>query len=103
MAKTGVIRVNPERTFVEVDTPDGESWGPEPYPGSDEDGLIILSDEDKPGDASYVAVCDGYGNLKPNTIYQLVEVGTVVEEDETVGVDEDDEEEDEEEETTKPS
>ena len=50
-----------------------------------------------------MAVCDGYGNLKPNTIYQLVEVGTVVEEDETVGVDEDDEEEDEEEETTKPS
>ena len=105
MAKTGVIRVNPERTLVEVDTPDGDSWGPEPYPASDEDGLIILSDEDKPGDASYVAVCDGYGNLKPNTIYQLVEVGTILEEDAalTEGDEDEDDDDDDDEEPTKPS
>lgn len=101
MAKAqGVLRVNPERTLVEVDTPEGIEWGPEPYPASDEDGLIILSDEDTPGEPSYVAVLDGYGNLKPNTIYQLVEVSTLLEEAELTEDDDDDQGDDDEEEET---
>ena len=87
MAKQGVLRVNPDRTLVEIDTPDEQEWGPEPWP---EDQLIVLSDEDSPESKSYVAVLDGYGNLKPNTIYELVEVSTLVEEEDLDG--EDDEE-----------
>jgi len=79
MANDAVIRVNPERTLVEMDTPDGEEWGPNEWP---EDQLVVLSDETKPGSKSYVAVLDGYGSLKPNTIYELVEVATLTEEDE---------------------
>lgn len=88
MAKDAVLRVNPERTLVEIDSPDGEEWGPEPWP---EDQIIILSDESKPESDSYVAVLDGYGNLEPNTLYKLVKVTTLVEEDDiTEGDDEED-------------
>ncbi|MBF6570517.1 MAG: hypothetical protein IVW54_16745 [Candidatus Binataceae bacterium] len=78
MAKDALIRVNPERTLVEVETPEGEEWGPEPWP---EDQLLILSDEEDPDGESYVAVLDGYGNLEPNTLYKLVKVTTLTEED----------------------
>lgn len=84
---TAILRVNPERTLVEIDSPDGQEWGPESWP---EDQIIILSDEEKPASDSYVAVLDGYGNLKPNTLYKLVEVATLVEEDDLDGDDEED-------------
>src|SRR5262245_10412445 len=96
MAK-GIIRVNPDRTLAEIVTPEGEEWGPETYPAGDEDSLIIMSDEDKPGEPSYVAVLDGYGNLKPFTLYRLTEVGTSMEETELSEDDLDDDDEDDQE------
>lgn len=103
MAKQGVIRVNPDRTLVEVDTPEGIEWGPETWPGSEDDSMLILSDEDAPGEPSYVVILDGYGNLKPHTMYRLTEVPTSMEEAELSEEDVDDEDDEEEEAETKPS
>jgi hypothetical protein len=87
-----IIRTNPEETLVEFDTPDGE-YDPVEWP---EDGLVVL--EDDKGSPLFLAVLEEGHGLKANTVYQLTEITTVVEESDDVvieGEEEDEEEEDE--------
>jgi hypothetical protein len=72
--ETAVIRMNPEKTLIEIETPDGEEWGPLDWPA---DNLIVCAEE---GQDAFVAVLEGYDGLKSNTVYQLVEVATLTEE-----------------------
>jgi len=68
-----ILRINPDRTVFEVVTPEGTQFGPEE---TDEESSVL---EDQEG-ACFMVVFEGYEILKPNTVYRLVEVETMVEE-----------------------
>ena len=88
------IRCNPDKSLVEFVTPEGIEYGPQDYPDSDDDtdNLVFMTDDPN---NQYVAVLEGgYEELKPNTLYKLVAVSTLVEE---ADIEEEDEEEDEDE------
>lgn len=74
--ETALIRMNPEKTLIEVETPDGEEWGPIEWPA---DQLVVCAAE---GQEPFVVVLEGYEGLKANTCYALVEIPTLIEEDE---------------------
>ncbi len=76
MAK-GIIRVNPDRSQVEIETPQGDVFGCD-YPGDEEDNIIVIADD--PNNA-YLAVLEGgHEQLTANTLYRLTPVSTLVEE-----------------------
>jgi hypothetical protein len=78
MADQAVIKMNPEKTLVEIETPDGQEWGPLAWPS---DQLVVMSQQ---GSEAFLAILEGYDGLKSNTVYALVEVETLVEEDDTL-------------------
>lgn len=77
MAKDAVIRSNPDETLVEIETPDGEFFGPEDWP---DDGIMVCADDQDPSKCYLAVLDDDYGALKANTLYQLVPVSTLTEE-----------------------
>lgn len=79
-----VIRMNPEKTAIEIETPDGQEWGPLPWPP---DQLVVMAQQ---GGEAFLAVLEGYEGLKSNTVYALIEVDTLLEEDETILLEEPD-------------
>ena len=93
------IRINPEETLVELETPEGVVFGPLEMP-EDEDGEpaepIFMVDDENPSGPAYIALVSAYEGLKANTVYQLVEVVTELEKDVDLDDDEDDEDEDDE-------
>ncbi len=84
-----ILRMNPARTLIEMETPEGAEWGPLDWP---EDQLVVCADPE--GGDAYLAVLDGYEGLEANTIYKLVKIETVTEEDDHLGEDVDDDEDD---------
>jgi hypothetical protein len=81
------VTLNTAGSHFEAETPEGEIYGPEEI---DECGHAILEDTDT-GISYLIMLGDGGDVLKPNTLYQLVEVPTV---SDTVDEFEDDEDDD---------
>jgi len=68
------IRYNPDRTLFEFVNPEGEEYDAADIP---RDCIEVIEDPD--GGPAYLAVFPGWdGELKPNTVYKLVEVPTEV-------------------------
>ena len=95
------IRINSDSSLLEIETPEGDVYGPLEFPEPDNGGdlgevadPIFLVDEDNP-ENSFIATVSAYEGLKPNTLYRLVPVETEVELN--AELEEDDEEDEEEE------
>jgi len=86
------LRFNPDKTIVEIETPEGETVSVNI--DDDEDVPIFVVNEDNPDDPAYVAIAAKYKGLRANTVYKLVPVQTIVELN--AELEEDEEEEDEE-------
>lgn len=88
------IRTNPDESLLELETPEGIVFGPMEMPEG-EDGEpaepIFIVDEDNPTGPAYIATVSAYEGLKPNTIYQLVEVVTELHTDMELELEEDEE------------
>lgn len=78
MPQTAILRINPDRTHVEVETPDGTEFGPSEIP---KDGLLVCVDDEGDGTDACVAVVGEYAGLPGNTVYRLVPIETMVEDD----------------------
>lgn len=77
MADTAIVRINPERTNLAVERPDGTVFGDTYEPGS----YLMLADEDTPDDdCPCIVVMGDYPGLKSNTVYRLVPIDTMIEE-----------------------
>lgn len=92
----GKFRINADSSLVEIETPEGDVYGPLEMPTAelmDEDAdPIFLVDEDNP-ENSFIATVSEYEGLKANTLYRLVPVETELELNAELEEDEDDEEE----------
>ena len=87
------IRINSDSSLLEIETPEGDVYGPLEFPEAPDDETedpIFLVDEDNP-ENSFIATVSAYEGLKPNTLYRLVPVETEVELN--AELEEDDEEE----------
>jgi hypothetical protein len=95
------IRINSDRSLIEIETPEGEIFGPMecPQDEKDEDGDLLLAepifctDEENPDSPAYICVVSEYEGLRTNTVYQLVPITTEVQLDAELEEDEDEEEE----------
>lgn len=68
------IRYNPDRTQFEFANPEGEEYDAADLPN---DCIEVIEDPD--GGPAYLVVFPGWeGELKPDTVYKLVEVPTEV-------------------------
>jgi len=86
-----ILRLNPDKTIAEIETPAGDTFGPEDV---SEDPFVICCDAETP--IPYVVLAGEFPGLKSNTAYQLVEVATdVIEGDLELPEDDDDEDEEE--------
>lgn len=96
---TATIRTNSDETLVEIETPEGIVFGPLPMPEGDDgepaEPIFCVDDED-PDAAAYIVTVSAYEGLKPNTMYKLVPVETVIETKAELTEEDDEEEEDEE-------
>src|SRR5271170_6151316 len=82
------LKVNPASTAYDVDLPDGSEAGGSYEPGAAD--LVVTES----GKAFYITF-DAFEDLKPNTVYELVEVETLVIRDAADVEEADDEEEEE--------
>jgi hypothetical protein len=89
------IRINSDSSLVEIETPEGDIYGPMEMPtaeleGEDADPILLL-DEDNP----YIATVSEHKGLKAHTVYRLVPVETTLELNVEMEEEDDEEEENE--------
>lgn len=83
------LRTNPDLTLVEIETPEGETFGPEVI----EDEIICKGDG-----KAYLAAVGEHDCLDPDSLYELVKVETDIERDVELEEEEDGEDVEEDEE-----